>query len=127
MDEDMKQEEKVEEEKESNSLLSEIFGYGVAILILVTVAFGISNCSLKRELEEVREAQEISLEEVSDGSWYANCYRWNKEGGIDFACYDEDVWDAPCMMSFRMLESTPDTHGDISTLMLEVREVCPSN
>jgi len=120
-------EEEAVEERKSDTLATEIFGYLFVVLVVLTVAFGVSNCSLRNDLEDVKEAQEISLEEVSDGNWYDNCYVWSKDGGFDFACYEKDVWDAPCMMSFRLLENTPDEHGDISTFMLEVREVCPSN
>ena len=131
MDEDMKQEveadDAVEEERNDNSFLSEVLGFVFVASLLATFAFGINSCSLKHELEEVKEAQEITLEEVSDGDWYDNCYIWRKDGGIDFACYEEDVWDAPCMMSFRMLENALDEHGNQSTIMLEVREVCPTN
>ena len=123
----MVEEEVVEEERTDNLFLSKVLGLVFVASLLVTFAFGINNCSLKRELEDVKEAQEIALEEVSDGDWYDNCYIWRKDGGTDFACYEEDVWDAPCMMSFRMLENAPDPYGDITTLMLEVREVCPSN
>jgi len=102
-------------------------GLLVGFLFIAVLGLTVSNCSLRDRVADLKEtAQEVSIDDVTDGNWYANCYRWNMDGGIDFACYEEDVWDAPCMMSFRMLEKAPDIHGDISTFMLEVREVCPS-
>ena len=118
-------EEVVEKKKESTAL--EVATYVIGVLTMALLISFVWGCTARADLRHVKDTEVVPLTEVADGDWYANCYRWNKEGGIDFACYDEDVWNAPCMMSFRLLENAPDEYGDQSTFMLEVREVCPSN
>jgi len=134
MGEDMKQEEEGEyiTKDEKNY---DWFGYLVGALIILVVVFGINNCSLNRQIEDLEHgyaelseiASEVMLEEVADGNWYDNCYRWNVEDGINFACYADDVWEAPCVMSFRLIDNAPDVYGDQTNFILEVKEICPSH
>ena len=112
-----------------NSIESWLVGVWFITILFVGV-FTIKSCTVNEEFEKVskrldNQAELVTIESLADVDWIDNCYRWNEEDGISFACYDENVWNAPCVMSFRVIDSAEDKYGDLTNFILEIKEVCP--